>query len=94
MGDGNSISGRISNILGLRQELKANNDTIRTDLTGTLSEYQRELALLKKDEQDLTTIKAMVEDGKLNKRSASYKYYIWLGLAICVLMVAIRQLKK
>jgi hypothetical protein len=94
MGDGNSISGRISNILGLRQELKANNDTIRTDLTGTLSEYQRELALLKKDEQDLTTIKAMVEDGKLNKRSASYKYYIWLGLAICIMMVAIRQLKK
>jgi len=35
-----------------------------------------------------------MEDGKLNKRSASYKYYIWLGLAICVLMVAIRQLKK
>jgi len=94
MEDGNSISGRIANILGLRQDLKVNNDDIRTDLTSTLSEYQRELALLKKDEQDLSTIKAMMEDGKLNKRSATYKYYIWLGLAICILMVAIRQLKK
>jgi hypothetical protein len=59
-----------------------------------LSDFQKELKILENTEQESTTIKAMMEQGKLNKRSASYKYYIWLGLAICVLIVAIRQLKK
>ena len=49
---------------------------------------------LKKTEQGLTTLGAMMEEGKLKKSSAFFKYYIWLGLAICILMVAIRQLKK
>ncbi len=92
--EGGAISSRIANILGLRQELNANNSTLRTDLTSTLSDFQKELKILENTEQESTTIKAMMEQGKLNKRSASYKYYIWLGLAICVLIVAIRQLKK
>ena len=36
----------------------------------------------------------MTEDGHLKRNSANLKYYIWLGLAICGLMIAIRQLKK
>ena len=49
---------------------------------------------LKKNEQGITTLKAMAEDAHLKRSSANLKYYIWLGLAICVLMIAIRQLKK
>ena len=84
----------IANILELRQELKSNNDNLRQNLTNTLGEYQRKLDMLENKGQRTTTLKAMIDEGKLRKRSATYKYYIWLGLAICVLMIAIRQLKK
>ena len=94
MEDGNSISSRIASMLGMRQDLKTSNENTRQNLTTTLNDYTYRLNKLKKTEQGLTTLGAMMEEGKLKKSSAFFKYYIWLGLAICILMVAIRQLKK
>ena len=90
----NSISSRLSDILGLRQDLKGNNESTRQNLTNALNDYKYRLEQLKAKDQDTSTVGAMMEEGKLNKTSASFKYYIWLGLAIFVLIVAIRKLKK
>jgi hypothetical protein len=94
VGDANSISSRLSDILGLRQDLKGNNESTRQNLTNALNDYKYRLEQLKAKDQDTSTVGAMMEEGKLNKTSASFKYYIWLGLAIFVLIVAIRKLKK
>ena len=94
MKDGNSISSRIASLLGMRQDAKTSNENTRQNLTNTLGAYTSRLDKLKNTQQGSTTIKAMIEEGTLKKGSAFFKYYIWLGLAICVLMVAIRQLKK
>ena len=92
--DGSSIDSRIKNILSRRQQLNTTNNDERQTLVNTLNIYKGALKNLKKNEQGITTLKAMAEDAHLKRSSANLKYYIWLGLAICVLMIAIRQLKK
>ena len=94
LADGSSIDGRIKNILSRRQELNTTNNNERQNLVNTLNIYKGALKNLQKNEQGTTTLNAMTEDGHLKRNSANFKYYIWLGLAICGLMIAIRQLKK
>ena len=55
---------------------------------------KRKLAeLLKQLKLGEATLQGMEEDSKLKESSAHIKYIFWLGLAICTLMIVIRQLK-
>ena len=94
LADSNSIDGRMDNIVRRRQELNTLNNLKRQGLENTLQLYTDAWKNLHKNEQGTNTLTAMTEDGKLKRNSWNLKYYIWLGLAICALMIAIRQLKK
>ena len=58
-----------------------------------LQKYQEEYRLLKRLSVGEETIKGMQEDHSLKKSSAHTKYLFWLGLAICILLIVIRQVK-
>jgi len=94
LGDTGGISSRIDNILSNRRGIQTNSRDSRQNLESTLKSYKAEYNKLQNREQDGSTLSAMMSEGKLKKSSASLKYLVWLGLAICMLMMAIRQLKK
>ena len=92
--DTGGLSSRIDNILSNRRGIQTNSRDSRQNLESTLKSYKAEYNKLQNREQDGSTLSAMMSEGKLKKSSASLKYLVWLGLAICMLMMAIRQLKK
>ena len=94
LADARPIDARITSILDQRQALNTANIDTKQNLTNMLNNYKYQWSKLLKNEQDAATLTAMTEDGQLKRNSANLKYYIWLGLAICGLIIAIRKLKK
>jgi hypothetical protein len=59
-----------------------------------LKSYRRIYDKLRNAKQTDVTLTAMQKDGELNVGYTSFGYYIWLILAISLLIAAIRQLKN
>ena len=89
-----NLQSRINSILKSRGGLMNEKNSSSQELMDELANYQKEYALLKQVKKGETTLTGREEDAMLKKSSAKMKYLFWLGLAICVLIGAIRQLKK
>ena len=88
------MDGQIGNVLNTRQNVKNTNISDKQTMNVAFQAYKAALKNLENLANDATTLGAMVSEGKLVNSSAYLKYCIWFGLAICTLMIAIRQLKK
>ena len=62
-------------------------------LLATLASYQTAKAKLLKTGGSLDTVSAALVDEKLKRGSIDISYYIWLSLAISILLIAIRKIK-
>ena len=84
---------RINEILNSRRGLGHENNSSSQKLMSELAQYQNEYQTLKRLNVGQDTLKGMAEDSLLKHGSSRIKYLVWLGLAICVLMVVIRKTK-
>jgi len=84
---------RINSIMTSKKNLWNLNDSSSQELMDELTKYQKEYKLLKQLKLGEATLQGMEEDSKFKQSSAHVKYIFWLGLAICTLMIVIRQLK-
>ena len=89
-----NLQDRINSILNSRKGAFNERNSSSQELIDELASYQKEYALLKKVKKGETTLTGREEDVRLKKSSAKIKYAFWLGLAICVLIGVIKQLKK
>lgn len=87
------LQARINSIMTSKKNLWNLNDSSSQELMDELTKYQAEYKLLKQLKLGEATLQGMEEDSKLKQSSAHIKYIFWLGLAICTLMIVIRQLK-
>jgi len=87
------LQSRINRILTSKKNLWELNDPSSQELMDELTRYQAEYKLLKRLKLGESTLQGMEEDSKLKQSSAHIKYIFWLGLAICTLMIVIKQLK-
>ena len=87
------LQGRINSIISAKRNLWDLNDSSSQELMDELASYQKEYKMLKKLKMGTTTLNGMEEDGKLKEKSAHTKYLVWLSLAICTLIIVIKQLK-
>ena len=89
-----ALKTRIMSIMNSRNNLTENGNEGSQELMNELQEYQKEYAILKRLNVGDDTLKGIEEDTRLKNVSAYTKYIFWLGLAICLLIAVIRQLKK
>jgi hypothetical protein len=89
----NQLQKRINEILTSRGSLGHKNNSSSQKLMSELAQYQNEYQTLKRLNVGQDTLKGMAEDSLLKHGSSRIKYLVWLGLAICVLMVVIRKTK-
>ena len=87
------LQNRINDIITAKRNLWDKNDSSSQELMDELQKYQEEYRLLKRLSVGEETLKGMQEDHSLKKSSAHTKYLFWLGLAICILLIVIRQVK-
>jgi len=88
------LQNRINDIISTKRNLWDKNDSSSQELMDELQKYQEEYRLLKRLSVGEETLKGMQEDNSLKKSSAHTKYLFWLGLAICILLIVIRQVKQ
>ena len=88
------LQNRINDIISAKRNLWDKNDSSSQELMDELQKYQEEYRLLKRLSVGEETLKGMQEDNSLKKSSAHTKYLFWLGLAICILLIVIRQVKQ
>ena len=89
----NQLQNRINEILNSRRALGHENNSSSRKLMSELAQYQNEYQTLKRLNVGQDTLNGMAEDSLLKHGSSRIKYLVWLGLAICVLMVVIRKTK-
>jgi len=87
------LQGRINSIISAKRNLWDLNDSSSQELMDELASYQKEYKMLRKLKMGTITLNGMEEDGKLKEKSAHTKYLVWLSLAICTLIIVIKQLK-
>ena len=88
------LQNRINDIITAKRNLWDKNDSSSQELMDELQKYQEEYRLLKQLSVGEETLKGMQEDNSLKKSSAHTQYLFWLGLAICILLIVIRQVKQ
>jgi hypothetical protein len=63
------------------------------NLLSKLSNYQKAKSTLLKGRGELETLRGVLQDNELKKKSNDIMYYVWLTLAISILVTAIRKIK-
>jgi hypothetical protein len=63
------------------------------NLLSKLANYQKAKSTLLKGRGELETLRGVLQDNELKKKSNDIMYYVWLTLAISILVTAIRKIK-